>query len=82
MWIAPPASIAANSNNFTYPNGGWIDTMDGEKMTEFAPGSTSTQNWGIPLYVMPQGVMEFRATMDYPTYRNSFIRKPIDVPRE
>lgn len=81
LWVSPPASLNANSTTVTLPNGGWIEDING-KTAEFSNGATTTVNWGSPLYAMPHGVMEFRGAMDYPTYRNSYVRQPIDVPAE
>lgn len=81
LWIQPPATVNANSNQVTVPNGAWVKSFDGEKTDEYAAGTTvNLKNWGSPLYVTPHGMMELRNTMDYPTYRNSYIRLPISPP--
>lgn len=81
MWIQPPATVNANSNQVTVPNGAWVKSFDGEKTDEYAAGTTvNLKNWGSPLYVTPHSMMELRNTMDYPTYRNSYIRLPVSPP--
>lgn len=81
LWIQPPATVNANSNQVTVPNGAWVKSFDGEKTDEYAAGTTvNLKNWGSPLYVTPHSMMELRNTMDYPTYRNSYIRLPISPP--
>jgi hypothetical protein len=82
LWVLPPAALQANSTQVTFPNSGWIQNVGGEHIADYANRATANVNWGAPLYVMPQGVMGLRSTMDYPTYRNGYIRLPISPPAE
>lgn len=81
LTILPPATVGANTNRVTLANGGWIENIEGDRPVEYSPGAIANlSTWENPLYVQPQGVMEIRSTMHFPTYRSSYIRTPVKVP--
>ena len=78
--IAAPAVIDASTSVVHLANGGKEEDEGGETLKEYPANTSINLNYGLPHIVYPQGVMQTRSTMEYPTLDTSYIRKPVNPP--
>lgn len=80
LWIGAPTEINSGTSVVQLPKGGWEENAGGVHTQEYPEGSSINVTYGLPFIVTPQGIMQTRSTMEYPTLNTSYIRKPVNPP--